>query len=371
MRILWLNHRDPKHPLAGGAEVHLREVSRRLVAKGCQITLLSESFKGSARYELLDGIKVLRVGDRFSIHLLAPLIVARLAKSYDVIIDDIAHAVPWWSSKVTSRPVIGIIHHVHQNVASFELRFPLDVAVKLAERTVKFSYDRIITDSTASQQQIESLLGLDSSHVRVVYCGVDHELYKPFDSKYEAPTILWAGNIKKYKNVDHVVFAFQLAKRRVPKLRLIIYGTGYYKPKIEHLVQDLQLEDVSFIERLPTLEKARLFAKCWVLCFPSFIEGWGLVVTEAGACGTPAVAYNTGSLSEAIIDGKTGLLVDYGNIVALAEKLELLVSNPSLRTSLSMGAIEYSKEFTWERTANTTYLLLEEAISQKLLSNWS
>ena len=192
MRILWINHRDPKHPLAGGAEVHLKEVCRRLVAKGCHVTLLSESFKGSSRNEFLDGINVLRIGDRFSIHLLAPLIVAKLARSYDVVVDDIAHAVPWWSSKVTSRPVVGIIHHVHQNVASFELRFPLDVAVKFAERTVKFSYDRIIADSVATKSQIESLLGLGPSHVNVVYCGVDHDLYRPRGPKYQDPTILWA-----------------------------------------------------------------------------------------------------------------------------------------------------------------------------------
>ena len=361
MRILWLNHRDPKHPLAGGAEVHLREVCRRLVAWGCDVTLLSEKFKGSKRSEVLDGMKVVRIGDRFTIHLLAPLMVSRLAKSHDVIVDDIAHAVPWWSSKVTSRPVVGIVHHVHQNVASLELRFPLDVAVKFAERTVRFFYDRIIADSEATKSQIESLLGFDPSHVSVVYCGVDHGLYRPFDKKFEDPTILWAGNIKRYKNVDHVLSAFELAKRKVPRLKLVVYGTGYYKQNIAQLASKNGTRDILFIDSLASQEKARLFGRCWMLCLTSVVEGWGLVITEAGACGTATVAYDSGASGEAIVDGKTGFLVEYGDIDALAEKMRLIVSDPSLRDVLSRGALEYSRKFDWDNTANETLRVLEEA----------
>ncbi len=364
MRILWLNHRDPKHPLAGGAEVHLREVCRRLVAKGCDVTLLSENFKGSKRSEVLDGIKVVRIGDKFTIHLLAPLMVTRLAKWHDVIVDDIAHAVPWWSSKVTSRPVVGIIHHVHQNVASFELRFPLDVAVKFAERTVKFSYERVITDSEATKAQIESLLGLDSSHVNVVYCGVDHNLYKPYDQKYMDPTILWAGNIKRYKNVDHVISAFEVAKRDVPRLKLVVYGTGYHKANIVQLARKRELSDISFVDSLASHEKARLFSRSWLMCLTSVIEGWGLVTIEAAACGTPTIAYDSGPSGESIIDNQTGFLVRYGDIQALSEKIKLIVTDDKLRDSLSQQAIEHSQRFDWDRTTNETYDILRKATNE-------
>src|SRR5256885_14406058 len=103
MNIIWVNHRDPRHPQAGGAEVHLREVAKRLVKKGCGVTLISEKFPGSKEEELIDGIKVLRRGGRLGIHLKAPLLVRRLAKDADIVVDDIAHAVPWWSRFVTKR----------------------------------------------------------------------------------------------------------------------------------------------------------------------------------------------------------------------------------------------------------------------------
>ncbi len=361
MRILWLNHRDPKHPLAGGAEVHLREVCKRLVERGCDVTLLSERFPASRRTEVIDGIQIIRTGDKYRIHLQAPFLVSRLARQFDVVVDDIAHAVPWWSGLVTRRPVVGIIHHVHQYVASVELNFPLDLAVKTAEKTIKFTYKRIIADSEATKRQIETILGLPSSRVKVVYCGIDHDFYRPSDGKYEDPTILWVGKLKRYKNVDHLLYAFKLAKTRVPNLRLVIDGDGYYKAETVRLAEQLGLKDVSFVDPVKGKEKAELFGRSWALCLTSVVEGWGLVTLEAAACGTPAIAYNSGPSGETIIDNQTGFLVDYGDIRALAEKIVLLVSDITLRDSLSHGAIEHSHKFDWNTTTDETFRILQEA----------
>lgn len=365
MRILWLNHRDPKHPLAGGAEVHLREVCKRLVERGCDVTLLSERFPASRRTEVIDGIQIIRTGDKYRIHLQAPFLVSRLARQFDVVVDDIAHAVPWWSGLVTRRPVVGIIHHVHQYVASLELKFPLDVAVKLAERTIKFSYNRIIADSEATKRQIEALLGVPSTRVRVVYLGVDHNFYRPSEGKFSDPTMLWVGNIKKYKNVDHVLSAFALAKKRVPNLRLIVDGDGYYKDNIVQLAERLGSDGVTFVHPVRGKEKVRLFGKSWALCVTSVVEGWGLVIEEAAACGTPSIAYNSGASSEAMVDGETGLLVEYGNIEKLAEKIELVATDSRLRESLSLGAIQHSQRFDWERTTDETFSVLQEALDDQ------
>jgi glycosyltransferase involved in cell wall biosynthesis len=365
MRVLWLNHRDPNHPLAGGAEVHLREVCKRLVNRGCDVTLLSERFPGSAETEVLDGIRIIRKGDRVGVHIRAPLLVSKLAREHDVVVDDIAHAVPWWSRLVTRRPVVGIIHHVHQNVVSLELNFPLDVAVKFAERTIKFAYNRIITDSEATKREIVALLGVPPNHVRVVYLGVDHNFYGPSKEKFGDPTLLWVGNIKRYKNVDHLLSAFALAKKRVPNLRLVVDGDGYYKNHIVQLAERLGLDGVSFVHPLIGEEKVRLFGRSWALCVTSVVEGWGLVITEAAACGTPSIAYNSGASSEAVVDGETGLLVRYGDIKNLAEKIELVATDPRLREALSLGAIQYSQKFDWERTTDETFNVLREAVDNQ------
>ena len=359
MNIIWINHRDPQHPQSGGAEVHLREVGKRLVKKGCNLTLISERFPGSKAEDSIDGIKVLRRGGRFGIHLKAPLLVRRLAKDADVIVDDIAHAVPWWSRFVTKIPVVGIVHHVHQSVATLELGIPLGTAVKLAERTIKPSYDTIITVSQETKSQIEKLLKIEGHRIRVVYHGVDHETFRPNGEKFPRPTLLSLGRIKKYKNLDHLLQAYGLAKKKVPDLRLVICGGGDYKRNIVDLAKLLNLDDVIFVSRVGDEERVRLLQKSWALCSPSLVEGWGLVITEAAACGTPTLAYDGGGSSEAIINGETGYLVKNGDVQALSDRIVTLNQDDQLRRSMSAAAIEYSNKFDWETSASETLKILE------------
>ena len=359
MNIVWVNHRDPQHPEAGGAEVHLREVGKRLVKKGCDVTLLSERFAGSQEEEMIDGIRVIRRGGRFGIHLRAPLMVTRLARNADIVVDDIAHAVPWWSSIVTRIPVVGIVHHVHQSVAPLELGLPLGTAVRMAERTIRSTYDCIITVSQETKRQIETLLKVDGSKIHVVYNGVDHEAFRPNGEKFEQPTLLCLGRIKKYKNVEHLLQAFALAKKRVPALRLIICGRGDYREHVVELARRLNLQDVSFHSTMNDAERVRLLQRSWALCAPSLFEGWGLVITEAAACGTPALANEGAVSSEAIVDGKTGYLVKNGDIEGLSEKIVLLAQDDDLRRSMSNAALEHSNRFDWDKTASETLRILE------------
>jgi len=363
MNIIWVNHRDPHHPQAGGAEVHLREVARRLVKKGCNVTLLSERFPGSQEEEIIDGFKVVRRGGRFGVHLKAPLLVRRMAKDADIVVDDIAHAVPWWSRFVTGTPVVGIVHHVHQAVATLELGIPLGSAVKLAEKTIKPSYNTIITVSQETKHQIEKLLKVESSRIHVIYHGVDHETFHPNGEKFSRPTLLSLGRLKKYKNLEHLLQAYGQAKRSVPDLRLVICGGGDYKEHIVDVARCLNLDDVIFVSRVKDEERVRLLQKSWALCTPSLVEGWGLVITEAAACGTPAVAYDGGGSREAIVDGETGYLVKNGDIKALSERIVVLNQNEQLRRSMSNAAVEYSNKFDWDNTANETLRILETSTS--------
>jgi glycosyltransferase involved in cell wall biosynthesis len=363
MKILWINHRDPRHPQAGGAEVHLAEVGKRLVQKGCEVTLLSEKFPGSDRTETIDGIRVIRIGNKFTIHLKAPLLVSQLARYYDVVIDDVAHAVPWWSRIATTRPVIGIVHHVHQLVIPVELRLPIGAIVSIAEKTIKYAYKRMITDSESTKVQMQTLLGIEASRIEVVHLGVDHDVYRPSGEKFSDPTILWLGRIRQYKNVEHLIAAFGLAKKDVPNLKLVIYGNGDHQERVIEFTRKLRLKDVLFLNSLSRDQKVRLLQNSWALCLTSMVEGWGLVITEAAACATPAISYDTGASREAIVDGETGFLVNYGDIEAFARKIRLVASNSGLRASLSKAALQYSRRFDWDKTAHDTLRVFQQVTS--------
>jgi glycosyltransferase involved in cell wall biosynthesis len=363
MKILWINHRDPEHPDAGGAEVHIREVARRLVQKGCEVTLLCERFSGSKKTELAEGVKVIRSGNKFTAHLMAPLLVSKLGRNNDAVIDDIAHAVPWWSPIVTSRPVIAIVHHVHQRVIPVEFGPTLGMVLRIAERSIRPTYKNIIAVSQSTRHELTTLIGVKGKYIRVVHPGVDHDIYRPSEEKFKNPTILWIGRMKKYKNPQDVIAAFALAKQELPDLKLIIVGSGDWKGKSIQMVKEMQLRDVSFLT-VDNAEKIRLMQKSWAICVTSVAEGWGLVILEAAACGTPAIAYDAGATGEAVINGRTGFLVRYGNIEGLAEKVKLLSSDHKLLSSMSKAAFERSLEFDWDITTNATLQILQEAVAR-------
>ena len=94
-------------------------------------------------------------------------------------------------------------------------------------------------------------------------------------------------------------------------------------------------------------------------------EGWGLTVTEANACGAPAVASDVPGLRDAVIDNETGLLYEYGNIEQLAEKILLLLRDDHLRSRLSNGAQDYAQSLTWDKSAKIMLDVIKQVLAQK------
>jgi glycosyltransferase involved in cell wall biosynthesis len=193
-------------------------------------------------------------------------------------------------------------------------------------------------------------LGIQESRIKVLYSGVDHALYRP-GLKFEHPTILWIGRMKKYKNLDHVVRAFKIVKASVGNARLILAGDGEEQSRVRVLAAQEKLDsDIVFAGSVSVDSKVRLLQGAWSTVYASMVEGWGIGVIEAAACGTPTVAYGTGGLKEAIIDGTTGYLTKYGAADELAQKLERVLTDENLRRRLGENALMRSYDFNWDRT---------------------
>jgi len=90
-----------------------------------------------------------------------------------------------------------------------------------------------------------------------------------------------------------------------------------------------------------------------------------LTVTEANACGTPAVASDVPGLRDAVIDGESGLLYEYGNIEQLAEKILLLLRDEHLRSRLAAGALAYAESLTWDKSATIMLEVIEKVLAKK------
>jgi glycosyltransferase involved in cell wall biosynthesis len=176
----------------------------------------------------------------------------------------------------------------------------------------------------------------------------------------------YVGRIKKYKSVDHLLRAFAIVLKVLPEARLVIIGEGDGRPAFEQLSRELQIHHATtFTGFLPLEEKVRILNQVQVVVNTSAKEGWGLTVTEANACGVPAVASDVPGLRDAVKDHETGLLYEYGNIEQLAEKILLLLRDEHLRSRLMKGALEYAQSLTWDKSAEIMMDVIEQVLHRR------
>jgi glycosyltransferase involved in cell wall biosynthesis len=364
-RILLVNWQDRENPQAGGAEIHLHEVYGRVAAMGYEVTLLCGGWPGCPPRACLDGIQVHRVGTRHTFPLHARRYFARTLggpSRFDVLVEDI-NKVPLFTRRWGVRRTVGLVPHLFGGTAFQEAPLPLAAAVWLAERPLPLAYRGLpfqaISESTADDLAAR---GLPREQVRVIYCGIDTEHYTPApELRAPTPTFAYLGRLKRYKGVDLVVRAF--ARVQHPQARLLIAGTGDYRPELERLVQSLGLaERVEFLGFISEDEKLELLRRAWALAFASPKEGWGITNLEAAACETPVVASNSPGLRESVRDGETGFLVPHGDVEAMAARLEQLAASRELVATLGAQARRFARSFTWQGAAEQTAAHLDEVV---------
>jgi glycosyltransferase involved in cell wall biosynthesis len=137
----------------------------------------------------------------------------------------------------------------------------------------------------------------------------------------------------------------------VPDAELVIAGTGDAKDGLAAYARELGVSSrVSFEGFVDERRKAALMASSWVFAMPSEMEGWGLTIIEANACGTPAVGFPVPGVGEAIVDGVSGLLVEDAD--SLAPVIVRVLHDERLRAELSRGAVMRAGEFSWDRATD-------------------
>jgi glycosyltransferase involved in cell wall biosynthesis len=366
VRILVLNWQDHQNPQAGGAELHLKEVFGRIVARGHQVDLLCSSWENVPRRVNLDGIDVHRVGNRQTYPFLARRYYgARLAaNNYDVVIEDL-NKVPLYTPLWGLRKLVALVHHLFGATVFREAPLPVAAAVWLSEMPLAALYRRVpfqaVSVSTADDLVAR---GIPRGSVRVIYNGVDSARLTPEPSeRSRTPLFVYLGRLKKYKRVDLVIRAF--SELNVPEATLEIAGTGDYRAPLEGLVKSLHLTDrVKFLGFISEEEKIHLLRRAWASTLASPKEGWGISNLEAAACATPVIAANSPGIRESVIDGQTGFLVPQDDAIALAGAMRGLVESPSLVASLGAAGRRFAETFTWERAANDTLAHLEQVITR-------
>lgn len=362
LRVLVINWRDPNHPQAGGAETYLFEQAKRWVRWGHYVQWLSGGFPGGAAYDRIESIPIRRVGNWLTVYATVPFVYLREFRGrFDVIVDS-SNGLPFFSPLFSLKPKICIVYHVHRELFKKHLSRWLGSVLVWCEQTFVPRVYRNVHFVTISEDTRDEMrrVGIGDPSAGLVRCGVDASLVP--GKKADVPTVLYFGRIKAYKRVHRLIEAFARVRAALPSALLRIAGTGDALPALRDLVRTLGLQDAVIFEGFVDDDRKReLLQRAWVSASLSEIEGWGISVIEANACGTPAIVYDVPGLREAIVHQESGLIVPEGGDVAAA--ILAVLQNDVLRARLERGALLRAAKFSWDEAAREMLFEIMRAIA--------
>jgi glycosyltransferase involved in cell wall biosynthesis len=348
MKILWFNWRDIKHPDAGGAEVFTHQVMQRLAKKGYDLTLFCPKFSNCLATESIDDVKIVRNGGKYTVYNEAKRYYKSYRDKYDLIIDEI-NTKPFLTPKfVKDKPILAIFHQLSAQFWFYETFFPLNYIGYYYLERKWLSYYRNIPTITVSNSSKEDLKLLGFKKIFLVPEGLDITPLSNLSTKQQNPTLVFIGRLTRAKLPNHALDAFQIIKRTLPNAVLWIIGDGYLYKDLEKFNE----KNVVFYGRVKNELKYELLSKAHLVLLPGVREGWGLVVTESNAMGTPVIAYNIPGLRDSVINGETGILTEENSPSGLAQSAVKLLEDPQLLRDYSLKSLSYSRQFNWNRTAD-------------------
>jgi glycosyltransferase involved in cell wall biosynthesis len=291
----------------------------------------------------------------------ARLGVGPLRKVRPDVIVDTQNGWPFFARLVYGRRVVVLVHHCHRE------QWPL--AGRLLGRLGWFCESRFsprvhrrsqyVTVSLPSARDLADLgVGLD--RIAVVRNGLDHAPPQTLEVPRSAtPRVAVLSRLVPHKHIEDALDAIAVLRRSMPDVHLDIVGGGWWHDRLVAHVDRLGIADsVTFHGHIGDAAKHDVVQRAWVHVLPSRKEGWGLAVTEAAQHGVPTVGYrSSGGLTDSVIDGVTGVLVDDRD--ELVSRLEELLTDPLLRDELGRKAQARCTEFSWRQSADGMRTVLE------------
>ena len=355
MKVLFLNWRDIKNPQAGVAEVVTHELAKALVERGDQVDFFAASFPGALDHERIDGISVFRGGGRYLVPWHAYKFYQR-SKPYDLVIDECNTNQFFTFLYIPRRKRLFFIHQLTRLIWFYQLVFPLSLIGYLLEPILIFSHRKSLA-VTVSKSTMSGLIkfGMKKENIHIIPEGLDSkplEYLPPLSQKKGTLSLVYVGRLVKYKRVHEAIRAVEVLKKKYPQIKLDIIGNGQagYVDYLKNLVSEFHLEkNVNFLGRLSRERRNTLMSQAWCILVTSVLEGWGLIVTEANAVGTPACVYDVGGLRDSVKHNQTGLVVPDQRPELLASAVWSLWRNPGKYQQLRQSAWQWSKVMTFAK----------------------
>jgi D-inositol-3-phosphate glycosyltransferase len=395
---------------AGGLNVYVVEVSKRLAERGIEVEIFTRAVCRDTppTVELVPGVLVRNVVagpfEELDKNALPAQICSftfgmlRTEAAFAPGRYDLLHAHYWLSGQVAARaaerwgvPLVQSMHTLGKvkNLALAAGDCAEPAARIRGEGEVVAAADRLVANTAEEARQLIELYGADPWRVETVSPGVDLSVFRPVSSSSsasalrrrlglaaDAVVLVFAGRIQPLKGPDVALRAAASLLRSAPSVsdRLVVVivggpsGSEVGAPgRLAGLAEALGISGYVRLEPpCPQRELADWYRAADIVLVPSHSESFGLVALEAQACGTPVVAAAVGGLRTAVRDGYSGVLVDGHDPVVWARVLRGLIRAPRKLAELSRGALEHASGFGWPMTAERLTSLYTDAITQRV-----
>ena len=385
---------------AGGMNVYIVEVSKRLAARGVEVEIFTRATAGGLppAVEMAPGVTVRHVTAGPFEGLAKEDLPSQLCAFTNGVLRteaahppgyyDLVHSHYWLSGHVgwlaRERWGVPLIHTAHtlarvKNRSLADGDRPEPLARVIGEEQVVAEADRLVANTRFEAEDLVRCYDADATRLTVVEPGVDLDRFRPgvrdrrgLGLPESGHVIAFVGRIQPLKGPDVLISALAALRRRNPAADVTVVicggpsGSGLDRPRsLIELAESLGVADaVRFLPPLTGDDLARLYRAADLVAVPSYNESFGLVALEAQACGTPVVAAAVGGLVTSVRDGESGVLIDGHDPDDWARVLEKLLAAPAYRRVLSEGAVAHAAGFSWDRTAEGLLRVYREAVTE-------
>lgn len=361
MKVLILNWRDPKNPLAGGAEIVTMHHARSWVKDGNSVTWFTSMYPKAKKTEVVDGVEIVRKGTKYTVFIYAALFYLSGGRSYDVVVDEI-HGIPFFTPLFVKKPKLAFIHEVATTIWDYMFPFPMNVIGKTLERAL-LSFYKNVPFMTVSESTEKELSDFGIKEVVTIHNGLEAPIATSLPEKEKKYTFVFVSRIVRMKGIEDVIAAFQeiVHENKTAQLWIVGAGESSYLLSLQATIKKLTIEDhVTFFGKVSEEKKIDLLKRAHVLLHASIKEGWGLVVAEAASQGTPAVVYDVGGLRDSVKNNTTGIVLGQNSPKNMAEVALKLVKDKKRYRLFQENCLQWAKQLQWNDATKKSLILLKK-----------
>ena len=270
---------------------------------------------------------------------------------------------------ILKKPGVKMIVTTHTNNYLFQYqrigKISKRLLAPLEKRTYEIS-DRILSVSNYVRNNLIRDYGISPRRIEIIPNGVNTGIFHSIPGHArKKDMVLYVGRIYKGKGLEFLIDSMERVVAKHPKFRLAVAGDGMYLKNIQAFIHNKTVrKHIDFLGWKNSGALNGLYNEATVCVMPSIVEGFGLTLLEAMACGCPVTATDSGGAVDIIRNGENGVLVTYGDTDKLAGSIIRLMTDGETRSRIAENGLKTVRSFTWETIAQRLHRVYFDACSR-------